>query len=109
MSYAKLTPLPGQINGCLNCGYKASKLEMSHKCYDYGFDFEFITRNGKTVFSTINLPEKDNCTMQKWENMARNDPDADWRFHYLGGLSETEYQRQGKNLWVLVRIGQGMA
>jgi len=107
MKNKKLKPLPAQVTGCLNCGYRSAKFSMQHKFYDYGFDFEYITKNNKEIFSTINL--KKSCTMQKFENTARKEPNADWRFHYMGGMADTHYQRQGKNNWVLIAIGRGMA
>jgi len=48
-------------------------------------------------------------TVQQAEVLAAQDPNHDWRIHLIAPLSECHYQRQGKELWVLYKKGQGFA
>ena len=48
-------------------------------------------------------------TVQQVEDMARADPDHDWRIAFFSPMNKTEYQRQGDGLWVLVKNGEGFA
>lgn len=53
--------------------------------------------------------EEDYPTLQRYEALALQDPDHDWRVVFCGALHEEEYQRQGPAVWVLIRSGQGFA
>jgi hypothetical protein len=48
-------------------------------------------------------------TVQTVEDLAKQDPDHDWRIYFIAPLYEAEYQRQGDGLWVLVGKGMGFA
>ena len=52
---------------------------------------------------------EDAVTLSMVERVARSRPEADWRIHMYGPLSEQEYQRQGEGKWALVRRGDGFA
>lgn len=47
--------------------------------------------------------------LRKFEYMARKDPSHDWRVRLDAPLRMREYQRHGKNKWVLVKSGRGFA
>jgi len=48
-------------------------------------------------------------TVQTVEDMAKADPDHDWRIYFEAPLYSAEYQRQGEGVWVLIRKGEGFA
>lgn len=82
---------------------------MHTKIYD-GFGGWYISKDSECVFQPDpNTPWGQSPTLMRFENMARKDPDHDWRAHLLLPLREAVYQRQGKNKWVLVKVGQGFA
>ena len=107
--FKKLEPLKGRIAGCLNCGYTEGKASMKTKIIA-GFGTAQIKKNGEIIYNEPpDLEWKDAKTLQVFENMAKKDPDHDWRFELILPLREAEYQRQGNNNWVLVRVGRGFA
>lgn len=102
--------------GCLCCGGGEMKrgekeITASMKTRIYGgFGGWNITRNNEDVFTPDCNGEWESFpTLMKFENMARRSPKADWRAILMLPLREAEYQRQGKNRWVLVRTGMGFA
>ena len=97
--------------GCLLCSTtRHPKVSMRRKICG---DFDYISKNGKEVYSGIwdgSEYQWDNApTLMKFENMARKDPGADWRYTRITALHDEEYQRQGRNLWVMVKSGMGYA
>ena len=115
MKWKKLKPLERSVKnvtrGCLNCGFASMKLKMNTKIVQ-GFGGEYITRNGKVFF----WPENWDGTDKGWkrqktltwvENQARKDPNNDWRLVCEQPLHGGEYQRQGKNNWVMVSKNKG--
>jgi hypothetical protein len=76
-----------------------------------GFGYAAVTKDREEVWheprewtSWEDLP-----TVQTFENMARRDPDHDWRAIMDGPLHGETYQRHGPNEWVLVESNQGFA
>jgi hypothetical protein len=112
----KLKPEMKPHIGCLCCGGAEMKIgekeitaSMKTRIYG-GFGGWTITRNNECVFQPdCNGEWKSFPTLMKFENMARRSPKADWRAVLFLPLREAEYQRQGKNRWVLVRTGMGFA
>lgn len=75
-----------------------------------GFGGWSITKNGELVYmGPTDLDFDKYPTLMKFENMARKDPDQDWRAECYLPLRDATYQRQGVNEWVLVSSGQGFA
>jgi len=106
----KLKPVPKKeiYHGCLNCGGTSSNLKMNTKIIA-GFGIAQITRNGKTIYlEEPNIEWKDAPTLLKFELMARKKA-GDWRYILNLPLRDAEYQRQGKNKWILVKSGMGFA
>jgi hypothetical protein len=48
-------------------------------------------------------------TVRYFENMARKDPDHDWRIVKHGPMHGETFQRHEKNKWVCVESNQGFA
>ena len=102
--------------GCLNCGggeMRVAEAEitapMTTRIYG-GFGGWHISRDGKTVYSPSGDKEwHEWLTLMTFENMARKDPDHDWRAELITALRDATYQRQGKNRWVLIASGPGFA
>lgn len=108
--WIKLAPYEGKIHqGCLNCPPVLSKAKMYTRIA-VGFGFAGIKKDSKVIFSEDPQQDwKDIPTLMKFENMARKDPNHDWRLILDAPLRSREYQRHGKNQWVLVKSGQGFA
>jgi hypothetical protein len=84
-----------------------------------------ITKNGKFIYAPRRcdigpdgglVVKKDGksdwvrpFTLMKFENLARRDPDNDWRYYHLSEMHDETYQRHGKNYWPIVRSGRGYA
>ncbi|WCS69585.1 hypothetical protein Goe24_02100 [Bacillus phage vB_BsuM-Goe24] len=73
-----------------------------------GFGTAALQRNGETVYEE-SYAEEGVWTVQYAENLAREDPDKDWRIHFIGPFSQEHYQRQGDKRWVLYARGDGIA
>ena len=105
--YTKLPPYKGQIyQGCLNCPPVLQKAKMN-MLVGVGFGYAVIKKNDEIIFRE---EEDDNLPiLMKFELMARKAPDFDWRCLLEAPLRSREYQRQGKNNWILIDSGQGFA
>ena len=104
--WTKLPPIAPDGAACLNCGPKSARLKMS----DYigvGFGYAACERDGEPVW--IEQDFNDAPTAMRFENMARKDPDHDWRVVIHGPLSGATYQRHGRNDWPMVEKNQGFA
>jgi len=75
-----------------------------------GFGFAGITKDEEVIYSEPHDASWEELpTLMKFENMARKDPDHDWRLILDGPLHGEEYQRQGRNLWIMVSSNMGFA
>ena len=110
MSFEKLPPVATDKihHGCLNCGGTAeiAPLDM-WVCV--GFGSAQVTKGDEVIYQEDPNSEEEPPTLQKFEDIAKADPDHDWRCHIIGPLREREYQRQGEGHWVLVGSGMGFA
>jgi len=110
MSFEKLPAVEGSL-ACLTCGCGArSDLEMD-RGIAVGFGSAGYSRDGVELWNEqeINNEEDDAHTVGYVESIAKLQPDHDWRIYFYAPLYEAEYQRQGNDLWVLVRKGMGFA
>lgn len=107
MSFEKMKPIEGGHGGCLSCGYQYDVLPME-KLIAVGFGFAGVTKNDEEIY-TEPYEEGRIWTVQDAENIAKQQPDNDWRIHLVAPLSERHYQRQGDNQWVLYEKGMGFA
>jgi hypothetical protein len=104
----KLPAVEGSVI-CLTCGCGArTDLDPdTHICV--GFGSAGYSRDGRTLWQEQG-EEWDDCpTVAQVEAMAKADPDHDWRIFFYAPLYESEYQRQGDAVWVLVSKGEGFA
>lgn len=111
MAWTKLPPVanPGFRSGCLNCGPQPPNLHME-TTLAVGFGSCTVSKDGTGIYDEGMVPNgEDAPILQKYEDMAKADPDHDWRVAFYGAMSETEYQRQGDEAWVLVKKGDGFA
>jgi len=75
-----------------------------------GFGIAQVTKDEELVFQE--QPEQANDELpylSEFEEMAKKDPDHDWRVLLVAPLREREYQRQGDGEWVLIASGRGFA
>ncbi len=108
MNWKKEKPLESQIVGCEFCGYK-SQIAPLEKVIAVGFGNSELLKNDMVVWEEGNKEFEDCITFADAEEIAKQDPDNDWRVHLLGPLSEVEYQRQDEGQWVLIKAEEGFA
>lgn len=102
-------PLKGAAFGCLNCGPKPDELPMD-AVIAVGFGDASLYRDGERIMGEDPGMDFDDCpTVAQAEAIAAADPDHDWRIMFEAPLSMNEYQRHGKERWVLIRKGMGFA
>lgn len=116
MAWTKVEPYQGTIHhGCLNCGgtHDVAPMDM---LVAVGFGYAAVTRDGHEVYqedinAMLNSEDDDEAlpTLEKFEAMAKADPDHDWRVVLHGPLRGREYQRHGEAHWVLIDSNQGFA
>lgn len=74
-----------------------------------GFGDARLTKDGETVWQESGH-EWDECmTVEEAEEIARLDPDHDWRIVLHGPLRGATYQRQGDMAWLMVEKNEGFA
>jgi len=82
---------------------------MRTRIYD-DFGGWFIRAGNETIYDPPRDMEFDAYpTLQRFENMARKAPGRDWQAILMLPLRGATYQRQGRNLWVLVESNRGFA
>jgi len=108
--WTKLPPYQGHVHqDCLICPVPLRKAKM-YKRVAVGFGFAGIEKDGEILYSEpYNASWEDIPTLMTFENMARKDPDHDWRLILDGPLHGEEYQRQGRTLWIMVKSNKGFA
>ena len=97
------------MGGCI-CG-GAARIG-GQVCLSYqlgvGFGMACVTKDGKPVWeerpNTKRYPR-----LRRFELMAREDPDHDWRYEHFAPLTNFTVQRQGKNKWIIIDSGIGFA
>lgn len=116
MPFKKLPPYKKPWLGCGTCGGgemrgAKEKITASMRTRIYnGFGGWTILKNSEVIYSgPHDLEFNEYPTLMKFENMARKDPDHDWRAECFLPLRGATYQRQGKNEWVLIDSNQGFA
>lgn len=97
-------------SGCSHCPDKPVVARMD-MYLAVGFGAATVTKNGECVYDENRWDgeKEDFPTLGRYELLAQNEPDADWRCSFFAPLYEAEYQRQGKERWVLIRKGLGFA
>ena len=117
-SWEKLPRVEGHIY-CGTCGGGAHNDLDMERIIAVGFGSAGFSCDGEQLWDENNgwthgyglfeIPQEDGPQVLDVEELAKADPDHDWRIFYYGPLSESEYQRQGDGDWVLIGAGQGFA
>ena len=108
MAWEKLPPYTGKIHqGCLCCPPVEPSAPMD-MLIAVGFGAAVVSRDGECVFQEQN-DDDDFHFLREFEDMAKADPDHDWRVLLDAPLRMREYQRHGDGQWTLVKSGQGFA
>ena len=94
MSFEKLPAVEGSV-ACFTCGAGArSDLHMEHRIA-VGFGSAGYQKDGVTLWQDDMVDSyEDARTVQDVEDMAKQDPDHDWRIFFFAPLYEAIYQRQ---------------
>ncbi len=101
-------PYEGSIHqGCLNCP-PVERIAPLDMLIAVGFGIARVTRGKKIVFQET-ADDEDYHRLAEFEEMAKTDPDHDWRVLLEAPLRSREYQRQGEGKWVLIASGEGFA
>ena len=114
MAFEKLPPYKGTAHqGCLNCPRPTKTLKMNRRIA-VGFGFAGVIKDNEIIWSEplgydITTEYNNLPTLMTFENMARKDPDHDWRVIMDGPLHGETYQRHGINEWVMVESNRGFA
>ncbi len=117
MSDTKLPAVDARPNPCLCCPPIRDTLPMS-AVVAVGFGDASLTRDGEVLYSeghagfadeTAHIRKHDDLTVEQAEIIALSNEDADWRIHLHGPMHGEVYQRQGRELWVLVEQDRGFA
>lgn len=111
MNWTKLAPVEATLCGCLNCArrYETAPLDMM---IAVGFGMAVVKKNKEVIYDEMSsCPDNwDNAWYVKdAEEVAKKDPDNDWRIVMHGPLHGETYQRQGEDEWVLVETNIGFA
>jgi hypothetical protein len=101
-------PYEGQIfQGCL-MDKPVEKIAPMDMIIAVGFGVAQVTKDNELVYAE--KPDEENFReLSEFEEIAKSDPDHDWRVLLVGALREREYQRQGDGKWVLINSGMGFA
>ena len=110
MGFDKLLPVDKIHIGCLNCSTSARIAPMD-MWIAVGFGDAHVSKDDEIVYSESEALRKKRVlwTIKRAENLARKDPDHDWRIVKYGPLHGETFQRQGKNKWVCVESNRGFA
>jgi len=93
--------------GCLVCSTATDSITMRRRV---AHDSDTITRDGVMVYVGDIDDKCAECpTLMRFENMARKDPDHDWRYEHYTDMHGEIFQRHGRNEWVLIESNQGWA
>lgn len=76
-----------------------------------GFGEAFVTKNGEVVVDGMSYydDKEDAYYVSQAEELARQDPDNDWRIVWRAPLWGETWQRQGDGQWFLVDKNEGFA
>ena len=109
--WTKLPPAKDIHIGCSNCSTAARQAPLDMLCA-VGFGACYVKRDKDKVYSerpNMAEAEADMPTLQKFEDMAKADPDHDWRLVKVGAMHGETFQRQGDGLWICVESNEGFA
>ena len=99
---------PGFRSNCFNGGSLPVHLDLQAEIA-VGFGSCTVTKDDQIIYIEDPGADQDAPRLQKFEDMAKQDPDHDWQVNFHGAMSEEIYQRHGDGLWALVQNGMGFA
>lgn len=106
-NWEKKEPIKGGFGGCMHCGYQYDVAPMD-MLIAVGFGYAAVTKDGEPVYEECNIEdESEFWTTQDAEDLARKDPDHDWRIILEAPLSGRTYQRHGEDKWMLIAKNPG--
>lgn len=95
--------------GCPHCGELLDTLPMDARIA-VGFGDASLRRNGEYAWNEQPGMNYEDClTVQQAEDMAADDPEADWRIVLYGPLRGRVFQRHGAGQWCLIEENEGFA
>ncbi len=112
MSWVKKDPIKRKDLhvGCLNCSTAALIAPMD-MVIAVGFGCAYVEKDGHQIYDgeydykNGNEPK----TVSYFEDMAKEDPDHDWRIVKFGPMHGETFQRQVENNWVCIESNEGFA
>jgi len=109
-TFEKLPAVAGSV-ACLTCGCGARSDLHLERTIAVGFGSSGYSRDGETLWDEGQTEEGEEKfpTVADVEALALEDPNHDWRIFFFAPLYESEYQRQGSGVWVLISKGDGFA
>ena len=102
-SWVKKSPIKG-FRHCDNCPPRAEKFSLNSPL-SIGFGSIEISKDNEIIWSG----DDDNVTLRRFERMARQDPNHDFRLSINGPLYGCVYQRHGDGEWILIERSEGFA
>jgi hypothetical protein len=115
--WKKLSPVGSENTwqACMSGPPTTEKASM-HMRIAVGFGDAYVKKDTTVVWDEVrDFVRKDKDVLEHWreiptlmrfEYLARKDPDHDWRCVLNAPLRYREYQRQGRNLWILIKSNQ---
>lgn len=96
--------------GCLCCS-TACRIAPLNMPICVGFGSAFVTKNGEMFYDGEKAlqDEVEPLTVGDIEQMARNDPDNDWRIVKHGPMHGETFQRHGDDAWVCIESNAGFS
>jgi hypothetical protein len=112
MSVKLLAPIkPEDLHiGCLNCSTAELKASLDMQIV-VGFGMAIVTKDGETIYDgEMDYQNgKEPKSLQYFEDMAKQDPDHDWRVIRHGPMHGETHQRHGDGNWVCIESNPGFA
>lgn len=103
-------PIDGSGSTCICCGNSAKILDLKTKLY---FDFGGwnVLKNGGEFFcdNRTNINFEDCYDLAYIESLIGDDDENEYVAQFHSAMRDAIYQRHAKNVWVLIRKGDGFA
>jgi len=74
-----------------------------------GIGYAALTRDGVAVYEENGRPYCNLMTVAQAEELAKREPERDWRIHLVAQLENRHYRRTTDGSWVLYQRGFGLS
>lgn len=74
-----------------------------------GIGYAALTRDGEPVYVEDAMSGREPMTVAQAENLAKREPDHDWRIHLVAQLEDRHYRRERPGRWVIYERGYGLS